>query len=315
MKKITLALLGYGVVGKALEKLYIEEKPRALEKFKRLQGEELDFDLKWIYVRDIGRKVQSRAMVTNNYKDILEDEDVDIVVELMGGLEPATTMIRQAMSQGKSVVTANKYALYESKGELESLAVRNKVELSYEAAVAAGIPILDILRNRLFFEEIQEITGILNGSTNYILSRLAQGMGFKEALEKANDMGYLEADPSLDLQGFDSLHKIGILSNLVFGTYPKVIKREGIEKAAQIKTSNKLKLIARANIEGIQVGLEEVDRQSPFYSIDDGINAIEFKTKYTKELFFSGPGAGGEATALSVWADILSQGRSFFDKN
>lgn len=310
MKKITLALLGYGVVGKALEKLYIEEKSSALEKLQGLHNEEIDFELKWIYLRDKKTSIHSKAIKTDNYQDILEDDRVDIVIELMGGLEPATSMMKKAMDRGKSIVSANKYALYEGRGALENYASKNKVQLAYEAAVAAGIPLLDILKNRLFFEEILEITGILNGSTNYILSRMAQGMSFEEALEKADNMGYLEADPRLDLEGYDSLHKIGILHNLAFGGYPCQVKRKGIGNASEIKTSKKLKLLARARVGSVEVGLEEVGEESPFFAIDDGINAVHFKTKYTKELFFSGPGAGGEATALSVWADILSQGRS-----
>lgn len=310
MKKITLALLGYGVVAKALEKLYIEEKSSALEKLQRLHHEEIDFELKWIYVRDKKTSIRSKAIKTDNYRDILEDDRVDMVIELMGGLEPASSMMKQAMDRGKSIVSANKYALYEGRGALENYALKNKVQLAYEAAVAAGIPLLDILKNRLFFEEILEITGILNGSTNYILSRMAQGMNFDEALEKADNMGYLEADPRLDLEGYDSLHKIGILHNLAFGGYACQVKRQGIMNAPEIKTSKKLKLLARARAGSLEVGLEEVGEESPFFAIDDGINAVHFKTKYTKELFFSGPGAGGEATALSVWADILSQGRS-----
>lgn len=314
MKKITLALLGYGVVGQALEKLYLEEKEKAREKYMRLSGQEIDFDLKWIFLRDKKRSIASAANKSDDYKEILEDKEVDIVIELMGGLEPATSMIKAAMDRGKSLVTANKHALYEGQGDLESYGVKKKVGLSYEAAVAAGIPILDIVRNRLFFEEIEEITAILNGTTNYILSRMAQGMPFEQALEKAGDMGYLEADPSLDLEGYDSLHKIGILYNLAFGSYPTSIKREGIKRSTEIKTSNKLKLIARARPSGVSVALEEVDPGSPFYPIDDGMNAIKFKTKYTKELFFSGPGAGGEATALSVWADIFSQARALLQE-
>lgn len=195
MKKITLALLGYGVVGKALEKLYLEEKKPALEKLERLHKEKIDFELKWIYLRDKKTNIESGALKTHNYQDILEDEEVDIVIELMGGLEPATKMCKEAMDRGKSIVSANKHALYEARGALQKHAEKNKVQLNYEAAVAAGIPLLDILRNRLFFEEILEIKGILNGSTNYILSRMFQGMDFEEALERARDMGYLESDP------------------------------------------------------------------------------------------------------------------------
>lgn len=309
MKKITLALLGYGVVGKALEKLYLEEKAAALKKIKCLCGEEIDLHLKWIFLRDPSTPVKCEALRTGCFEQILQDSEVDIVVELLGGLEPATTMIKKSMKKGKSVVTANKYALYEGQGEREADARKYGVQLHYEAAVAAGIPIIDTLRNRLFFEEITEVSGILNGTTNYILTRLAQGMTFEEALARADERGYLEADPRLDLEGYDSLHKIGILHYLIFGYYPKNIKREGIQRAASLNSSKKLKLIARAVEDHVEVALKEIDQDSPFYAIDEGINGLLFKTKFTHQLFFSGPGAGGEATALSVWADILSQAR------
>lgn len=309
MKIINIALLGYGVVGKALEEIYLEASKKAADKIFRLSGERVDFRLKWIFLRDLSRPIKSTAKKTADYLDILDDEEVHIVVELLGGLEPATSIMKEAMKRGKSVVSANKYAIYEAQGHLEALALERQVGFSYEAAVAAAIPLVDTLKNRFFIEEVQEITAILNGTTNYILSSMARGDSYEDALSRADQLGYLEADPSLDLDGFDSLHKIAILHKLAYGFYPKKISREGIGAARDKKVQGKLKLIARAREGRVSVCLEEVPKTSPFYRIDDGINALKLKTLYSRELFFSGPGAGGKETAMSVWSDILSQVR------
>lgn len=309
MKTINIALMGYGVVGRALEEIYLESKNRAQVKLLELTGERLDFNLKWIFLRDKNTSVKSLALRSHDYEEILQDREVDIVVELLGGLEPASSIMKKAMEEGKSVVTANKYALYEAGGALEELALAKNVNLGYEAAVAAAVPLLDTLRNRMFFERIEEVTGILNGTTNYILSSMARGMAYDEALKRAEELGYLEADPSLDLEGYDSLHKISILHKLAFGFYPKRIYREGIGAAGKLKGEGKIKLLARARPGRVEVALRRVGSESPFYLVDNGINAIRLKTYYTKELFFSGPGAGGRETALSVWSDILSQVR------
>lgn len=305
MKTVGIALLGYGTVGKAFEKLLLDQKDSVKRKIRQFGKEDVELDLRWIYYRNQPPKTNSSAKLTSSFDEILSDDKVEIVVELMGGKEASSFMFR-AMDKGVSVVTANKLALYNEKGELEQYAKEKKVDFYYEASVAAAIPILRVLRESLIYDEILEIQGIINGSTNFILTKISQGMDVHDALSLAKELGYLEADPSLDLEGYDALYKLGILCYTAFGEYPVEIKRQGIQSLWKTKGKNKLKLIARGTRDSAGLSLEEIDPSSPFYTVDDGDNALLVKTKYGGNYFFRGAGAGGEPTATAVLSDTMA---------
>ena len=305
MKTVGIALLGYGTVGKAFEKLLLTQKDSVKRKLNQFGKEDLDLELRWIYYRNQPPKIHSTAKLTSSFDEILSDENVEIIVELMGGREAASFMFR-AMDKGLSVVTANKLALFTERGELEKRAKEKKVDFYYEASVAAAIPILKIMRESLIYDEILELQGIINGSTNFILTKISQGMDYEEALKLARDLGYLEADPDLDLEGYDALYKLGILCYTAFGEYPVDIQRQGIESLWKTKGKNKLKLIARGTRGSARLSLEEIDPSSPFYPVDDGENALLVKTKYGGNYFFRGAGAGGEPTATAVLSDAVA---------
>lgn len=306
MKSVGIALLGYGTVGSALERLLLEQEKEIEKRIMHHGLEPVKLELLWVYHRENKPpSIASHASLTASYEEILGDDRVQIVVELMGGKEPATTMIKQAMDHGKHVVTANKLALYEAKGELEEKAKALGLGFLYEASVAAAIPILAVIRESLIYDEVLRIEGILNGSTNFVLTKLSQGMTYEKSLELATELGYLEADPTLDLEGYDAMYKLGILCYTSFGEYPEEIHREGLENLWVPQGKNKLKLMARADKEKRRIHLEEVAPESPFYKVDDGQNALLIETKYGGQFFFQGPGAGGAETATAVLADTM----------
>ncbi|MFN3505044.1 MAG: homoserine dehydrogenase, partial [Caldimicrobium sp.] len=230
MKEITIALLGFGTVGQGVYQL-LETNKEALKK--RLG---VDFKVKKILVRDPKKKRERtipKELFTTNFEEILNDPSISIICELMGGIEPARSYILSALEKGKQVITANKAVLAEKGAEIFQAAVKYRVYLGFEASVGGGIPVIKTLREALVGNKIERIIGIINGTTNYILTRmLDQGISFEKALEEAKLKGFAEADPSLDLKGIDSAHKIAILGSLAFGFYIpfEKIYVEGIEE-------------------------------------------------------------------------------------
>ena len=228
-RKIYAALLGAGTVGSGVYKLAgMQEEDICLKTGAHLE-------IKKILVRNPGKVREGipQELFTDSWQEILEDPEIQIVIEVMGGIEPARTYVEEAMKAGKQVVTANKDLLAEYGDPLFEIATENKCDLQFEAAVAGAIPIIRPLRQSLAGSQLTEIMGIVNGTTNYILTKMSEeGMGYQEALDMATRLGYAEADPTADVEGYDAGRKIAIMASIAFSsrvTFPQVYT-EGITK-------------------------------------------------------------------------------------
>ena len=249
---------------------------------------------------------------------LASDSEIDVFVELVGGADgPAAEAVRAALSAGKHVVTANKALLAASGQELAELAERNGVSLNYEAAAAASIPIVKTLRETLAGDSVRRIYGILNGTCNYILTRMKrEGLDFDACLADAQRLGYAEADPSFDVDGNDSAHKLAILASIAFGTRidAEAVHVEGIssittadlEAAEELGYELKLLAIATQTDAGIEQRVHPamVPRGSAIAAIDEVTNAVAVEAEFAGQLVLSGPGAGGHSTASAVLSDI-----------
>jgi len=263
----------------------------------------------------------SPDLITTDLEAIVTDPEIDIVVEVMGGLEPARSLMLQAIGQGKHVVTANKAAIARYGDEIFTAANAAGVYVLLEAAVAGGIPVIEPLKQSLCANRIQAITGIINGTTNYILTRMqAEGSDFEQVLADAQQLGYAEADPTADIDGLDAADKIAILASLAFGGRIKLpeVYCEGIGKisAADIAYAERLgfviKLLATArraaDSEPLQVRVHPtlVPTAHPLASVSGVYNAILIEGEPIGQVMFFGPGAGAGPTASAVVADILN---------
>lgn len=264
------------------------------------------------------------SLITGDADKLVRRDDVDIVVEVVGGVEPARRWLVTAMEHGKSVVTANKALLAEDPGTLLGAARANGVDLYYEAAVAGAIPILRPLQESLVGDRVQRVLGIVNGTTNYILTRMSEtGAGFAEALEEAAAAGYAEADPSADLDGFDAAAKAAILASLAFHTRVTAgdVYREGIAhvtaadvaSAAAMGSVIKLLAIAERTADGrgvsVRVHPAMIPRAHPLAAVRDAFNAVYVEAEAAGRLMFYGRGAGGAPTASAVLGDLVAAAR------
>ena len=212
-KKIKAALLGLGTVGGGVYKLVQRQKEEMVKK----SGANLEITRILVHNMNKQREGVDASLLTDNWKEIVEDPEISIVIEVMGGIEPAKTMILEALCAGKNVVTANKDLVAVHGRELLDAAQENQVDFLFEAAVAGGIPIIRPLKQCLAVNEIDEVIGIVNGTTNYILTKMFEdGMDFSEALAKATELGYAEADPTADVEGLDAGRKVAILASIAF---------------------------------------------------------------------------------------------------
>ncbi len=310
MKKI--AVLGYGVVGSGTVEILYKNK-EALEK---KIGEE--YDVKYILdLRDFPDSPYVDKF-TKNFGDIVNDPEVNIVVEVLGGVKFAYPYVKASLEAGKSVVTSNKELVATNGAELLKIAREHDVNFFFEASVGGGIPIIRPLNQCLSANEIDEIAGILNGTTNFILTKMIkEGMGFDEALKIAQDLGYAEKDPTADVEGHDTCRKICILASLAFGkhVYPDNIHTEGITKITleDVKycesINSVIKLIGCAsNRDGklaIMTCPAVIDGESQLAGVNDVFNAILVKGDATGDVVFYGKGAGKLPTASAVVSDIV----------
>jgi homoserine dehydrogenase len=309
---IKIAVLGYGTVGSGVVEVLSTNKEAIALK----AGQPIEVK----YVLDLrefpGTPVEK--LMTKNYQDILNDNEVSVVVEVLGGIEPAFTFAKQALAAQKSVVTSNKELVATHGPELLELARDNQVNFLFEASVGGGIPIIRPLNQSLTADEIQEITGILNGTTNYILTKMAQeGVSFEEALKEAQDLGYAERNPAADVEGHDSCRKIAILASLSFGLHANYedIYTEGITKITTIdmvvaqSLDMDIKLIATSKKMNdsiyARVAPTLIKRSHPLYNVHDVFNAIYLKGNVIGEVMFYGRGAGKLPTASAVVADVV----------
>ena len=320
-RPIRIGLLGAGVVGQGiLELLHGNAAP-----IERRLGTSIE--VRKVVGRDPakGRSAHLPAeLLSFDPEDVLSDDELDIVVEVIGGVEPAGTYVRRALEAGKSVVTANKALLAEHGHELIELAESKGVDLYFEAAVAGGIPVIRVLREALASDTVFALRGIVNGTSNYILSRMREaGLDFAVALREAQEKGYAEADPTLDVGGGDAAHKLTILATLAFGAnvHPSEIAVEGIENVAAID----MEMAARFGyvIKPLAIGREREDgslelrvhpalvpESSVMASISGALNAIVLEGRMLGPCLLSGYGAGALPTAMSVVSDIVDVGRN-----
>ncbi|MZQ76262.1 MAG: homoserine dehydrogenase [Peptoclostridium sp.] len=315
MESIKIGLLGFGTVGSGVYSILEDNKDKIESHIqKKLQ-------IKKILVRDIGkqRNVSVPAeLFTTDVAEVIDDPEIDIVVELMGGIEPAGGYIRTAIENKKHIVTANKALIATQGDEIYNLACKNGVELRYEASVGGGIPIISTLTQSLAANNVDEICGIINGTTNFILTQMdEQGMEFEEALKLAQERGFAEADPTSDIEGEDVAFKLAILIEVAFGIKlsPSEIPREGITKISKRdiefakELGYKIKLVAAARRKGnsleYHVQPSFLPLANPLASVNNEFNAVLVKGNAVGELLLYGKGAGSTPTGSAVLGDIL----------
>lgn len=320
MNKIKIALLGLGTVGSGVKNILEEKHSLLSERLLAKTGTEKSIEISKILVRDKTKDYGvDKALLTENYKDILEDDTIKIVVELIGGESPATEYMLEAMKRKKHVVSANKLAIAKANGTLEEAAKANSVSFMYEASVAGTIPVIRVINDSLVGNNISKISGIINGTTNYILSKMTnENQSFEEALKKAQELGFAEADPTSDVEGFDVMYKIAILSKLAFGKTLALdkIERSGITSVtkADIKKAEakgcKIKFLAQAEKCGEEISItvspQEIKNTHPLANVDGAMNAVYISCDNAGEIMLQGAGAGSRPTASAVVSDIFA---------
>lgn len=322
-KKINVALLGFGTVGSGVIKILNTNGAN----FEPKIGASVN--VKTILVRNPQkvRDVEFNGKIITDFSDIINDPEIDIVVEVMGGEEPAKDYILQALRAGKHVVTANKDVIAKYGKELFTAAEESGVDLMFEASVGGGIPIIRPLKQCLAANDISEVMGIVNGTTNYMLTKMTnEQMDFKDVLAEAQARGYAEADPTADIGGFDAARKIAILSSIAFGTRVSLddvyvegiarISKQDIEYAAELGYVIKLLAIARDTESGIDVRVHPafIPANQPLATVNDVFNAIYVRGNAVGETMFYGRGAGQMPTASAVTADIIDVARNIMHK-
>ena len=321
---VRVGIIGAGNVGGALVELLNDpERQEAL-----LDAATGPIELVGVAVRDAAkrRKGIPKQLLTTDVAGLVAGDDLDILVELAGGIKPARVYIETALRHGVSVVTANKALMAECGTELAQLAHQNGADLFYEAAVGGGIPILRALRTSLAGERINRVMGIVNGTTNFILSKMtSEGSDYAAALKEAQSLGYAEADPSADVEGYDAAAKVQILSSLAFGTelVGDAIARQGIVGVRSVdvefaqRSGYVIKLLGVAE----RIGDSGISRRAhpamipvdhPLASVHGAMNAVFVEGVRSGPLMWLGQGAGGEATATAVLGDLLDAARNRF---
>ena len=312
-------MLGCGVVGSQIARLLVENKSDLTSR----AGANLE--LVKVAVKNINTKREgiSSNLLTDDAKSVVNDPEIDLIIEVIGGISPAKELILAAIKNGKSVVTANKALLAQAGAELYTAADNANVDLYYEAAVAGAIPILRPLRESLVGDQVHRIMGIVNGTTNYILTKMDEsGTAFDDALKQAQSLGFAEADPTADVEAIDAASKAAILAGLAFHSRvsDSDVYREGITKitANDVKVAKamdmviKLLAIAELTPEGeisVRVHPALISRNHPLASVRESFNAVFVEAKSAGQLMFYGKGAGGEPTASAILGDLVAVAR------
>ncbi len=316
MKTVNIGILGLGTVGGGtyqildMNKELIEKRIGKTIKVVKVLEKNME------RVKMLGL---SEDQATQNPDDILKNPEIDIVVESLGGIEPSTTFMLTAMENGKSVVTPNKAAVAAGFAKLHETAKANNVEFKFEASVGGGIPALTAIQEALAGNEFSEVMGILNGTTNYILTKMTDlGLDYHDVLKDAQAKGFAEADPTADVEGIDVANKLSILMALAFDHYvpPTEIPTVGISKItmddieAARKKGCKIKLIAQAKREGDKIEYSvkpmEIDNAHPLAGVSNEFNAIYVTGNAVDEVMFYGKGAGALPTGSAIVGDILA---------
>ncbi len=315
MKKVGVAILGLGVVGGGTYKILTEHR----EFYKKNHG--VDIIVEGVLEKNRERAISlgiDEGKIASNIAEICSNSDIDIVVEAMGGIEPAKAFVLAALNSGKSVVTSNKELFCKYSYELEKVAKKNCCGLYYEATCVGGVPVIRALLDNLQGNEILSLTGIINGTTNYILSKMADcGASYGDVLKEAQKLGYAEADPTSDVEGYDSVYKLSILSSICFHTkvpYTEIY-REGITDVdivdirygKQLGYALKLLAIGKNGDNGIEVRVHPalIKSSHPLASVDDSYNAVYITGDGVENVMLYGRGAGALPTGSAIVGDII----------
>lgn len=316
-KTLRVGMLGCGVVGSEVARLIVANQSDLTAR----SGAKLE--LVKIGVRNLTRARIAKELLTTDLESIVKDAGIDLIIEVIGGIEPARSLILEALKNGKSVVTANKALLAKHGGELFTAADKSGVDLYYEASVAGAIPILRPLRESLVGDHVQRVMGIVNGTTNFILTKMDEsGAAFADALAEAQALGFAEADPTADVEGFDAAAKAAILAGLAF--HSRVtdadVFREGITKitdtdvavAKSLDLVVKLLAIAELTSDGkisVRVHPTLISRSHPLAAVREAFNAVFVESESAGAMMFYGRGAGGAPTASAILGDLVAVAR------
>ena len=312
---VQIGIIGVGTVGESVAKILEENRDIITAR----AGKEIR--VKKGVVRNLEKERNVDIPLTTDVDEVLDDPEIDIVVELMGGVDEPYRVVKKALQKGKAVVTANKALLAYHRYELQEIA--GDIPFEYEASVAGGIPIIKALREGLSANHIESIEGIINGTANYILTKMMdEGVDFAPVLKEAQELGYAEADPTFDIGGFDAAHKLLILASIAYGidAKPEDILIEGIESITQSDIAfakefgYTLKLLGIAKKVGEFVELRVhpalVPQDRMIAKVDGVMNGVSVVGDKVGETMYYGPGAGGDATASAVISDIIAIARS-----
>ena len=316
MRSVAIGMLGSGVVGTGVAEA-IEQRA---DKLAASAG--VRFELKRVLVRDVSKprgRHPDPSLLTDDPAQVVAGPDIDLVIEVMGGLDPAEELVSRALAAGKHVVTANKELIAHKGPALHKIAEQNRVGLLYEASVGGGIPLITPLRDSLISNRVTRIRGIINGTTNYILTKMAkEGWDFDAALGEAQRLGFAEADPTNDIEGIDAGFKLAILATLAFGQFisPESIRRKGIGElsprdfryAKELGYAIKLLAIGR-QFDGTYEAVVEpafVPVDQLLASVDGVFNAVELECDLVGDVVFYGAGAGAAPTASAIMGDVVA---------
>lgn len=314
-KEISVGLLGLGVVGSGVIQIIKDHQ----EELEHQLGRKVNVAKVLVRNMEKAREIEyDHSVLTTNAEDVIDNPNIDVIVEVMGGIDVARDYISRSLQAKKHVVTANKDLIALHGPELETIAFENGCDLFYEASVGGGIPLLRGLSDGLVSDRIQQVMGIVNGTTNYILTKMDQeGQSYEDALQKAQELGFAEADPTADVEGLDAARKMVILARLCFFTNVELddVEVEGISNISltDIDYGNKLdlamKLIGFANRQDgeIDVSVEPtfLSNSHPLTSVNDEYNAVYVDGENVGETMFYGPGAGSLPTATAVMSDVV----------
>ena len=323
-KIVKVAVVGAGTVGSGVYELVKERQ----KDFPYICGTQIE--LAKILVRDASKEREGipSDLLTDSWEEIIADDSISIIIEVMGGIEPAKSYLLEAMKAGKQVVTANKDLIAEHGHELLDTAEKYDCDFKFEAAVAGCVPIIQVLKQSMSSENITEIMGIVNGTTNYILTRMTQsGMSYDEALKEATDLGYAEADPTADVDGLDAGRKIAIMASIAFHsrvTFSDVyiegirnITAKDIFYAKEFNSVIKLVGIARKDENGIEVKVLPIliPQEHPLATVNDSFNAVFVHGTASDDTMYYGRGAGKRPTASAVTGDLCTVARHIIEKH
>lgn len=309
---VPVALLGYGTVGSAVDRL-LREQAADIE---RATGHRLR--VVRALVRDAAKERGTDVPTTTDFAEIRDDPEIAVVAEVMGGLEPSGDHVLELLRAGKPVVTANKQLVAARGAELFSAAAEAGVQLRFEASVCAAIPVIKVLREALVVSNVHRVLGIVNGTTNFVLTEMENGRSYEEALAEAQRLGFAEADPTEDVSGKDAAAKMAILATVAFGSRVTTddVGHQGLERvspddvAAAREMGMTIKLVGQATLAGdrwdVRVGPALVDRGHPLAAVEGAFNAVMLQGDAIREITLEGPGAGGLETASAVVADMVT---------